>query len=186
VGLAARPPRRGPSSARRVCQAARAAPLTVHETAANLQRLPRAGAPVAQLAARKAELAAAARAAAALGPLRAELDAARAELRALQRAAGAAERAPAEQRGGGGGRAAGGRLRDAEAAAAEREQRLREADAALAEREARLRELRAEVAPGPAPAAPAVGACLLLPQLLRSTTQPCHQQRAAPNLLCAW
>jgi len=184
VGLAARPPRRGPSSARRVCQAARAAPLTVHETAANLQRLPRAGAPAAQLAARKAELAAAARAAAALGPLRAELDAARAELRALQRAAGAAERAPAEQRGGG--RAAGGRLRDAEAAAAEREQRLREADAALAEREARLRELRAEVAPGPAPAAPAVGACLLLPQLLRSTTQPCHQQRAAPNLLCAW
>ena len=105
VGLAARP-RRGPSSAPRVCQAARAAPLTVHETTANLQRLPRAGAPVAQLAARKAELAAAARAAAALGPLRAELDAARAELRALQRAPARARGAARRRRRQGGRRPA--------------------------------------------------------------------------------
>jgi len=125
VGLAARP-RRGPSSAPRVCQAARAAPLTVHETTANLQRLPRAGAPVAQLAARKAELAAAARAAAALGPLRAELDAARAELRALQRAPARARGAARRRRRQGGRRPAArggcraGRARGAAARAARR------------------------------------------------------------------
>jgi len=169
VGLAARP-RRGPSSAPRVCQAARAAPLTVHETTANLQRLPRAGAPVAQLAARKAE-----RRRRPGRPPRSGRCAPSWTPRARSCARSSAlQRAPAEQRGGGGGRAAGARLREAQAAAAEREQRLREADAALAEREARLRELRAEVAPGPAPVAPAVGACLLLPQLLGSTTQPCH------------